>query len=168
MKSSYQIEDLDKYQNDFKDFGISDKMAKVNNKYYIMLNTSSNSLIPFKGLLRYSNDTIYYRGQNENAVEQVLFNFSAKLFSSWTIEYENHASDSICYMGEIYKNNSLDTFELFMFTPIKYLDPDKSSYINYVSLTRKGIQSITFYSPENMWTVEFVEDKLRLDFVGRF
>ncbi len=163
MKQKYNQSSLSlSAKEEFKGFGISNKAMTINAKQYLKLNTNEHSLISFAGLLRLSNDTIFYLSNlNRNEIEQPLFIFNAPKFSSWKVEYQNNSIDSITFIEKsFFTEFDNDTLYDFYISPIiraNYFH-GMHSKLCLISLNKKGIKYLSFCHQTRQVTYRVDED----------
>lgn len=163
MKQEYSLSSLGlSAKENFQEFGIGNEIISIGSKKYLKLNTNRYSIINFAGLLRLSNDTIFYLSDlNRNTLEQPLFIFNAPKFSSWKVIYQNNSIDSITFIEKNFNTNlDNDTLYDFYISPIKRINyyHGLHSFLCIVSLNKKGIKYFSFCYQIRQITYRIGED----------
>jgi hypothetical protein len=101
-----------------KGFGLSDESTWINGENYWKLEDSESSLFHLSGYLRYYHNAVFILPFKDDTKETVLFDFDAKVNSSWNMIYRKENvktyGDSVILSG-IRISNKADTIYNFTF-----------------------------------------------------
>jgi hypothetical protein len=105
---------------------------------YIEIKSRDCTIIPFCGILRIIEDTIFFASsRNSKGVPFLMLNINK--YTSWEVEYSPSQSDSICYLGRVYDGRLNDSLMMFWLQPQKRNAPSDASYLKYLLVDNLGV-----------------------------